>query len=257
MTRLAMMALLAAWTWGCGGASYGSMAQSVAYETAPEADFAEAEEGAGGIAYDRAEYRFADDDIAGELAPPAPSPATTTAGAVRAKPSAKKGSSYQADATKQQQQPSQPIAAEKKKNELEEPLVVYTGYLQLRVKRLLDAIDEIERITAEKGGYIESRTRDVVVVRVPASDFDAVLDTFARVGELLGRRVKALDVSEQFTDLGARLAVAREARVRLLNLLERVTDVDERLLILREVKRLSELIESYESTLATLQNLVD
>jgi hypothetical protein len=260
MTRLAAITLLATCTWGCGGAYYPGAAQTAAYESAPEADYAEAGGEAGGIAYGREEYRFADDDIGGDLATPS-STAITSAEARPASPS-KKGGSYQSDGAKQQQQQQNqqsrpPPAAEKRKNELEQPLVVYTGYLQLRVKRLLDAVDEIERITTEKGGYIESRTKDVVVVRVPASDFDTVLDTFSRVGELLGRRVKALDVSEQFTDLGARLAVAREARMRLLALLERVTDVDERLQILREVKRLSELIESYESTLATLRNLVD
>jgi hypothetical protein len=256
MTRFAAITLLATCTWGCGGAYYPGAAQAASYQSAPEADHAEAEEGAGGVAYGREEYRFSDDARIAE--PAAPAPSVTASRPVSAKVSAKKAASAQYDAAKeqQQQQPSRP-AAEKRKNELEQPLVVYTGWLRLRVKRLLDAVDEIERITAGKGGYIESRTRDVVIVRVPASDFDAVLDTFSRVGELLGRRVKALDVSEQFTDLGARLAVAREARTRLLKLLERVADVDERLQILQEVKRLSELIESYESTLATLQNLVD
>ena len=83
------------------------------------------------------------------------------------------------------------------------------------------------------------------------------MSAFARIGEILDRRVKALDVSEQFTDLGARLAVAKEALARLMELLEKVEDVDERLLILQEIKRLSEQIESTESTLATLKNLVD
>jgi hypothetical protein len=141
--------------------------------------------------------------------------------------------------------------------EPEEPMVVYTGYLKLRVKRLLEAVDEVTRITEEQGGYIESLTRQVIVVRVPAKDFDAVIEIFAKVGELLEHRIKALDVTEQFTDLGARLAVAREARARLIKLLEKVEDVEERLRILQEIKRLSEWIESIESTLSTLQNLVD
>jgi hypothetical protein len=80
---------------------------------------------------------------------------------------------------------------------------------------------------------------------------------FGDVGEILDRRVKALDVTAQFTDLGARLAVAKEARDRLLKLLKDMADVEERLRILQEVKRLSEQIESIESTLETLQNLVD
>ncbi len=136
------------------------------------------------------------------------------------------------------------------------PMVVYTGFLELRVRRLLEAVDEITRITQEKGGYIESLTRDVVVVRIPSSDFDAVMDRFAAIGDVLSRRIKALDVSAQFTDLGARLLVAQEARDRLLELLEQAEDVDERLGILGEVKRLTEQIEALRSRLRTLTSLV-
>jgi len=137
------------------------------------------------------------------------------------------------------------------------PMVVYTGYMRLRVKRLLEAVDEVTRITEAQKGYIESLAQRVVVVRIPAKDFDAVMAQFAKLGELLERRIKALDVTEQFTDQGARLAVAKEAQSRLIALLAKTEDVEERLRILQEVKRLSEQIELIESTLATLQNLVD
>lgn len=140
---------------------------------------------------------------------------------------------------------------------LDRPLVVYLGYLKLRVKRLLETVDAITRITEEAGGYIESLGARVVVVRVPATDFEAVMATFAGLGDVLDRRVKALDVTAQFTDLRGRLGVAKEARERLLKLLEEIEDVQERLRILQEVKRLTEQIESMESTLSTLQNLVD
>jgi hypothetical protein len=135
--------------------------------------------------------------------------------------------------------------------------VVYFGYLKLRVKRLLDAVDEITKSTEKAGGYVESLGARTIVLRIPAKDFEAVMDTFARVGDVLDRRVKAMDVTAQITDLGARLGVAREARARLLALLEKTADVQERLKILQETKRLTEQIESIESTLSTLQSLVD
>jgi len=156
-------------------------------------------------------------------------------------------------------EPSEPSAAKTspKPEAADESLVVYTGYMRLRVKRLLDAIDAVTRLTEAKGGYIESLAQRVVIVRIPAEDFDAVMAEFAALGELLDRRIQALDVTEQFTDLGARLAVAKEARNRLVALLAKTEDVEERLRILQEVKRLSEQIETIESTLATLKNLVD
>ena len=69
--------------------------------------------------------------------------------------------------------------------------------------------------------------------------------------------MKALDVTQQFTDLTARLVVAKDTRERLLVLLEKTTHPEERRRILQEVKRLTEQIESMSPTLATLQNLVD
>lgn len=137
------------------------------------------------------------------------------------------------------------------------PAVVYTGQLKLQVRRLMDALDAITMLTEKRGGYVESMTQTTIVVRVPGTDFEAMVEEFGKLGELLERQVKAVDVSQQFTDLGARLAVAREARSRLLALLERTKDLQERLQLVQEVKRLSEQIEGIDSTLATLKNLVE
>lgn len=135
--------------------------------------------------------------------------------------------------------------------------VVYLGFLRLRVRRLLDAVDALTERVAQAGGYVESLSKTVMVVRVPAGDFDAAMTRLAEVGEVIARRVKALDVTAQFLDIEGRLAVARETRDRLLGLLEQTPNTDERLRILQEIKRLTEQIESMESRLSTLRNLVD
>ncbi len=141
--------------------------------------------------------------------------------------------------------------------EVNEPMVVYLGYLKLRVKRTLEAIDAVTQLVQKSGGYVQSMSAQVMVVRIPAGDFDGAMAALADLGEVLDRRVKALDVTQQFTDIDARLGVAVQARERLLALLKTVQNVEERLLILEEVKRLSEQIESMESSLATLRNLAN
>ncbi len=135
--------------------------------------------------------------------------------------------------------------------------VVYLGFLRLRVRRLLEAVDRLTAKVTAAGGYIESLSKTVMVVRVPAGDFEAAMAALAEEGEVLARRVKALDVTAQFLDIQGRLAVARETRDRLLVLLEKTQDTDERLRIVQEIKRLTEQIESMTSRLATLRNLVD
>jgi hypothetical protein len=135
-------------------------------------------------------------------------------------------------------------------------MVVCLGWLKLRVKRLIEAVDAITKLAQARGGYVQSMTPRAVVVRVPATDFASAMKELASVGEVLDKSVKALDVSKQFTDLETRLQIAVDARDRLLLLLKSVQDVRERLQILEEVKRLTEQIETAESSLATLRNLL-
>ncbi|MBN2341417.1 MAG: DUF4349 domain-containing protein [Deltaproteobacteria bacterium] len=138
----------------------------------------------------------------------------------------------------------------------DDPMIIYSGYLHLRVKRLLDALDAISDITKEAGGYVDSMTKTSIVVRIPGDRFDEMIVAFAQLGDLLSKEISAIEVTAQYTDIKARLAVAEEAKARLLALLEKVQKADERLRILEEIKRLSEQIESIKSTLATLQNLL-
>jgi hypothetical protein len=253
---------------GCGGAMYKSQASydnSYGGAPAPEATANDAYATpvqAAADSVESEEYMF-EADFAREAPAGAPAKGEATSGGagsastgnvshVEKKPYDSGGKSKESGA---EQQANQNAGA--KSDAPDVPMVVYTGYMRLRVKRLLEAVDEVTRITEAQGGYIESLAQRVVIVRIPAKDFDAVMAQFAKLGELLERRVKALDVTEQFTDLGARLAVAKEAQSRLIALLAKTEDVEERLRILQEVKRLSEQIELIESTLATLQNLVD
>ncbi len=272
MKHLALVLAICGMAAGCGGAMYKS-SYDAAYGEAPPPPAPGASGGSyeseEGMVMQAASYRGDEHDYYGDMdgipdvndeamfEMAARNPAAKKAKVKHSQ--GKKSSNYDPLQKNSQNMLEQAQGKETTAKQEEEapPLVVYTGYLKLRVKRLLEAVDEVTRLTEDRGGYIESLTRDVIVVRVPAKDFDEVLGAFVKLGELLERRIKALDVTEQFTDLGTRLAVSKESRARLLLLLEKVEEVEERLLILEEIKRLSEQIESMESTLATLQNLVD
>lgn len=171
-----------------------------------------------------------------DLAPGAPSPVTQP-----------QGSSGESTAKPEEQRATA----------VESPMVIYTAHLRLRVKRLLEAVEAITDLAKQRGGYLESVSHELVVVRVPALDFDETVKQFAAVGTLLWKRVEAQDVTAAFHDLQRRADVARWARERLLQLLEKERDVNERLRILAEIKRQTELIESIDAQLETYRNLVD
>lgn len=134
--------------------------------------------------------------------------------------------------------------------------VVYLGYLRLEVKHRVDALQAIEAEAKKRGGYIDRMAGNTVVLRVPAGDFDEAMAAFGELGKVLDRRIQALDVTDQVTDLAGRLAVLKDARERLLLLLARATRVEERLQLLAQIKRLSNDIEGIESSLTTLRDLV-
>lgn len=138
-----------------------------------------------------------------------------------------------------------------------QPMVVYQGFLKLRVRQLMAAADQITILAEQSGGHVQSLTERVIVVRVPATDFEQVMDQFAAVGDLLDRRVQAYEVTAQFLDVTARLEISKQSRQRLMALMKEAKTHAERLRILNEIKRLSEQIEAMEAQLTTLKNLVD
>lgn len=242
--------------WGCGGAGKRpsmDMAYSSYQDEEPVAEAAAEEtyEEAVPDAWD-GEFQFEDDTVTGNFAP-----RSHKFSSVNENEQNNQNAGY----TSKQTHGNPDVKAINPNNppdkEAALPMVVYTGFLKLRVRRLLDTIDTITEETENRGGYIESITQSVIVVRIPAGDFDKVLASFELLGTVLTRSVKATDVTEQFTDLGARLAVTREAQARLLKLLEQTEDVTERLKIVDAIKRYSEKIEAISSTLSTLQNLID
>ena len=239
--KRAALPLAAALLLACGGAS--KNAAKPQYRASPSAP-PSGEVTVAEAAADRGWFDFGgDDDGEAESAPAMPGSYSGKTVSRRPPPPPPKS------------RPKLPAGA--KTDAIDKPIVVYLGYLKLRVRRLIEAADAVTAKVEKLGGYIESLSQTVVVVRVPAGDFDAAMAAFAELGTVLSRNVKALDVTEKFTDLRGRLVVAKDTRDRLLALLEQVTDTKERLRILQEVKRLTEQIESVESKLATLQNLVD
>ncbi len=269
MKRIAIAAGLVFFA-GCGGASR-HVKMDAAYAPPPEepmpAQAPAGEMSAGSVDYDyspegRTEYRFNDDVVESQLIADE-RPSKKSRSEERFEPPASVSTSdgfgaTTASAASTPPPPSPPPAAGNGKIDTKnEPMIIYSGYLQLRIKRLIEAQDQIQEVVEKRGGYIDSLTNTTVVVRIPGNDFEAVMDELAALGDLLNRWVRAEDVTDQFTDLRARLEVALKSRERLLRLLDKTENVAERLRILQEIKRLSEQIDTIDSSLAAIRNLVD
>jgi hypothetical protein len=93
------------------------------------------------------------------------------------------------------------------------------------------------------GGYLQEIDGASITLRVPAARFDDALQEVARMGEVIERRVKAQDVTEEMRDLKIRLDNAERTRVRLLDLLEKTGRIEDAVKVEQELERVTETIE--------------
>jgi hypothetical protein len=123
------------------------------------------------------------------------------------------------------------------------PLLIYTAELTLGVFEVAATQERILTSIRELEGFLSQRSDHQMVLRVPAARFEAALEIIETAGDVLGRNVEALDVSEEFRDLQIRIRNAEAMRDRLEQLLTRANDVTAALAIERELQRLTEYIE--------------
>lgn len=135
-------------------------------------------------------------------------------------------------------------------------LRIYSADVEIEVTGLDESREKIIGIAEESGGYVESSSMNYVVIRVPAESFDSSLQAVESIGKILNRSVRTADVTEQFSDLQRRIAVAEKTRERLYTLLNRTEDTDERVKILREIRRLTEEIERLGTQLKSLDQQI-
>jgi len=133
---------------------------------------------------------------------------------------------------------------------------VYSGSLELVVPAPQETAQRIIALVQEAGGYVESSTAELLVVRVPAVSFEPVLEGLSRLGEVRSRSVESADVTDQYSDLAKRTEVSERTRARLYALLGKTGNADERVRILREIRRLTEEIEQLKAALAMLDQQV-
>lgn len=137
------------------------------------------------------------------------------------------------------------------------PMLIYEAGLQLATRdEIRDKLDEVEQLTTSIGGFVVSQDDTTIVVRVPVAQFRETLERIEALGDVLNRRVTAVDVSEQVRDLRIRLQNAEQMRDRLAELLEEAQTVADSLVIEHELERLNETIELIRGQLESLEERV-
>lgn len=214
------------------------------------------------------EYGYASDSIEGEVARPAAvETVSRTSGSAKSASAPRPASRPQATPQRQGApsggQPAGqtgstgngPAAEPTKPDKQAARMVVYRGDVQLRVRRQLEAMEQLGKLARDLGGFVQAQSGNVIILRVPVAVFSSALQRVGEAGEILHSSYSAEDIGDRVAELATRLQVVQEARARLLELLARAKDPYERLALLEEIKRLTEQVETLQATLETLGKL--
>jgi hypothetical protein len=135
-------------------------------------------------------------------------------------------------------------------------LLVYTANLNVSTFETTQAIDKVEALAREVGGYLVSRADLEITIRVPADRFQTSLERVLTVGDVLRRDVKVEDVTQQYFDLEIRLRNAEAVLGRLNELLARAQKVEDALAVERELQRVAQEVEQLKGRLKLLRELL-
>lgn len=144
------------------------------------------------------------------------------------------------------------------------PMLVRTGTAVLEVDSLEEGIARVRTLARLVGGLVGNTTisagteetrRAQMELRIPSINFDQAVGELSPIGKVESVNVTAEDVGEEYTDVSARVANARQMEARLLELLNtREGRLEEVLNLEREVARVRGEIEQYEGRLRYLRS---
>lgn len=135
-------------------------------------------------------------------------------------------------------------------------LIIYTADMTLVVDNISETLVKIRTITETHKGYMKSMDSRSIVIRIPASKFNKIVETIENFGEITHKSIKGKDVTEEMLDLNIRLGNAEKLRKRLLKLLDRAMKVEDAIEIERELSRVSETIERMKGKIRFLKNQI-
>ncbi len=142
-------------------------------------------------------------------------------------------------------------------------MVIRTGYASIELDSLDAGLVLATDLARRLGGYVGGTTfrggRDQVrqatlEVRVPAEQFDQLVGGLRRFGKVESVNVTAQDVGEEYDELEARAANARQLEQRLIEILRtRTGKLSDVLTVEQELSRVREQIERMQGRLRYLK----
>jgi hypothetical protein len=159
--------------------------------------------------------------------------------------------------------------------QVEDRKIVRNATLELRVENVTAAVQQVEDSAGAAGGFVSSsnvfvtnadeqgesveRTQTAsVTIRVPAASYSSVMSQLrGSAKEVVSETSDASEVTEEYTDLQARLRNLEATEARYLELLARAGTIDEILTVQDRLNTVRLEIEQVTGRINVLNNLTD
>ncbi|MEP6999074.1 MAG: DUF4349 domain-containing protein [bacterium] len=142
-------------------------------------------------------------------------------------------------------------------------MLVRHGEASVEVKHVDDAVSKIRQSAAQFGGFVantairngkDEQPSASLEIRVPTAQFDGFVNELRTLGKVETVTASAVDVGEEYVDLGARAANARRVEARLVELLAtRTGKLSDVLTVEQELARVRQEIERHDARLRYLE----
>jgi hypothetical protein len=148
-----------------------------------------------------------------------------------------------------------------------EPRIIKTGNLSLEVSSARDSAEKVGAEATKRGGFVQSSNTSEdqngniygnVTVRVPSDKFEETMSAMKALAIRVSTdSVNGEDVTEQYTDIEARLRNAKAQETQYLAILEKAETVQDILSVQQYLSGVRYEIESLEGQLKYLGNKTD
>ena len=144
----------------------------------------------------------------------------------------------------------------------EERMIVRNGNMSLVVEDVVDGRDEIAQLAVRLGGYVvsswisgeEEEMRGSISIRVPDEKFEQALAELRSLAVRVdSESTNSQDITEEYTDLEARLKNAEATESQYLALLDKAKDVEDILRIYDSLSRVRREIEQIKGRMTYLE----
>ncbi|HHO51372.1 MAG TPA: DUF4349 domain-containing protein [Deltaproteobacteria bacterium] len=151
--------------------------------------------------------------------------------------------------------PAAPPAPEEPEVVAPSRMVHYDGWARMRTTDPTDTLDQIAEAAIEAGGRVDRLSGAQVTVRIPVERFEETWALVLGLGDVLDKRVRADDITDQFLAVDLRVRTLRTTQERLIKLLAKATNEEEKLALLQQITRVTEELDATESRQRTLADL--